>query len=70
MMSTRSFHLPLLFIAFLLIALPAKAQSDIAISVLASFSSTTEGVYTHQNPFDQAGCPASVPPHLEPALRL
>jgi opacity protein-like surface antigen len=55
MLPTCISRLPLLFIVILLAALPAKAQSDIAVSALGSFSSTTEGIYTHQNPFDQAG---------------
>ncbi|MCL5262977.1 MAG: outer membrane beta-barrel protein [Acidobacteria bacterium] len=34
---------------------PVNAQNDIAVSALGSFSSSTTGFYTQQDPFDQAG---------------
>lgn len=49
---------PLLFLLPILLlfgSFPARAQSDIAVSALGSFASTTQGIYTHQDPFEQAG---------------
>jgi opacity protein-like surface antigen len=46
----------LLFMLLLLFGtLSAQAQSSLAVSAEGSFSSTTEAIYTRQNPFDQAG---------------
>lgn len=55
-MKHRRFATPFLILVLALFSpIPAQAQSEIAVSAIGSFSSTTQGIYTHQDPFDQAG---------------